>query len=185
MFLRERRQEVFELARELARKEGLSALTMRRLAEEADISVGSIYNMFGTKDDLIMDLIENYWTSSLADIMGDNRLEEGSFIERLDYLYLGFREVSSSFHEDWIRDMAGLNMTNPQVLEKSNKYRGLMAGKIEAMLLQDLDGGNLREDFDLGELASFIFENIMTLLRNDEEDLGFFRQVLEKLLDLN
>lgn len=185
MLTDEKKLEVFKIARDIATKEGLSSLTIRRLSKESDISVGSIYNLFGTKDNLIMELIEDYWISSLREIMADEKLNEGSFIERLEYLYINFKKTSSDFHDDWIRDMVGMNMSNPHVLEKSNKYKGIMEDKIREMILEDEDVKSaLDPEFNLDELASFVFENIMILLSNDEDTLGFFALVLERALEI-
>ena len=48
------REEILQLADRLLATEGLDALQARRIAREADCSVGTIYNIFGDIDGLIV-----------------------------------------------------------------------------------------------------------------------------------
>jgi AcrR family transcriptional regulator len=47
------RRRVLESARALVTEHGLDALTMRRIALEADVSVTSLYNLIGGRDDVV------------------------------------------------------------------------------------------------------------------------------------
>lgn len=185
MSINDKRDGVFAIARKIAREEGLSQLTIRRLAVDSDISVGSIYNLFGTKDDLIMELIEDYWVSSIKKIMSDRKNTGHSFIDQIEYLYKSFKSTSSEFHDDWIKDMVGMNMANPNILEKSNKYKSIMEIRIEEIISEDETLEPIfNDEFNSKDMAEFIFENLMILLRNEQEDLGFFRLVLERAFKL-
>ncbi|MDE0890512.1 MAG: helix-turn-helix domain containing protein, partial [Phycisphaerales bacterium] len=45
-----RRQKILEAARVLLSRGGLGALSMRKLAEEASLSVNTLYNLWGTRE---------------------------------------------------------------------------------------------------------------------------------------
>ena len=47
------RRRVMRAAHALVTKDGLEALTMRRLAVEADVSVATLYNLIGGRDDVV------------------------------------------------------------------------------------------------------------------------------------
>ena len=51
-------RRVLEAARALVEAEGLESLSMRRLAAEADVSVRTLYNLFGDKDGLVAALVQ-------------------------------------------------------------------------------------------------------------------------------
>jgi AcrR family transcriptional regulator len=61
----ERREQILSAAFRLAAAEGLSAVTSRRVAGEAGLSVGSILFHFGTMDDLVVALLE-WWLDRLS-----------------------------------------------------------------------------------------------------------------------
>ena len=48
-----RRQRILEAARELIVSEGTQAVTMRRLAKEAGLSVTTLYNLIGGRDRIV------------------------------------------------------------------------------------------------------------------------------------
>jgi len=52
------RQEMLEAAERLFSQKGYHGTTMQEIADEAEFSVGALYNMFDSKDDLFTQLIE-------------------------------------------------------------------------------------------------------------------------------
>jgi AcrR family transcriptional regulator len=48
-----RRQQILQAARVLLTQGGLGALSMRRLAEEASLSVNTLYNLWGTREEIL------------------------------------------------------------------------------------------------------------------------------------
>ena len=53
--------EILKVSRHLVASEGLNALSIRKLAKECNVAVGSIYNYFSSKDDLMISTIESVW----------------------------------------------------------------------------------------------------------------------------
>lgn len=54
-----RRQKILEAARELIVSEGTQAVTMRRLAKEAGLSVTTLYNLIGGRDRIVSTLVSD------------------------------------------------------------------------------------------------------------------------------
>ncbi|MDE0890535.1 MAG: helix-turn-helix domain containing protein, partial [Phycisphaerales bacterium] len=48
-----RRQKILKAARGLLSRGGLGALSMRKLAEEASLSVNTLYNLWGTREEIL------------------------------------------------------------------------------------------------------------------------------------
>jgi AcrR family transcriptional regulator len=63
------REEILEASKELLIKEGFSKMSMRRIAEKADVSATSIYLYFRNKDDLLLALIEESIENLKASLM--------------------------------------------------------------------------------------------------------------------
>lgn len=57
------KEEILAVCRQLAQKEGLSAVTMRNVAAHCGTALGSLYNYFPSKDDLILETITSIWQS--------------------------------------------------------------------------------------------------------------------------
>ena len=48
-----RRQQILKAARVLLSRGGIGALSMRKLAEEAELSVNTLYNLWGTREEIL------------------------------------------------------------------------------------------------------------------------------------
>lgn len=55
------RKEILKISREIVRKQGFTAINIRTVAAACGMSVGSIYNYFNSKSDLVSAVIESVW----------------------------------------------------------------------------------------------------------------------------
>lgn len=69
---RRRRTRILEAARQILATEGLDGLSTRKLAEEAELSVHTLYKLIGNKNDI------------LVAVMRDNHDRIGEFIDQID-----------------------------------------------------------------------------------------------------
>ncbi len=72
----ERRARILEVARRLITEKGVAGVTMRALADESLVSVPTLYNLFGGKDELLAASVESDFSLMLAHAAGDGS-EEG------------------------------------------------------------------------------------------------------------
>ena len=54
-----RRRRILDAARSLIAKGGMAALSMRKLATEAGLSVTTLYNLYGVRDEILHALIDD------------------------------------------------------------------------------------------------------------------------------
>ena len=57
------KEEILEACKTIAAEKGLAALNMRAVAKHCNIALGSVYNYFCSKDDLIIAAVESVWQS--------------------------------------------------------------------------------------------------------------------------
>ena len=76
--MEKRRQRILSAARTTLAREGVDGLTVRKLASEAGITVPTIYNLIGNKDDLLRRLLEELVAraeQALAEVEEDDPIE--------------------------------------------------------------------------------------------------------------
>ena len=99
----ERRQRILEVARLLIADHGYEGVTMRELAEKSLVSVPTLYNLFGGKNELLFAAVESYFERLLG---GGERVgtEEG-----LSKLLALIETVSRETvrHADYMRALMG------------------------------------------------------------------------------
>ena len=55
------REQILSVCRAIIAEEGVSALSMRAVAERCHVALGSLYNYFPSKDDLLTAAVESVW----------------------------------------------------------------------------------------------------------------------------
>ncbi len=180
---KKKKDHILEIAKNIAHEEGLSNLNIRRIAKEAGVAIGSVYNIVGNKDDLILYLVKDYWEESIRELDQESKNFDGNYEDKLNQLYIGFRQVSRKFHSDWIRDLVGMHMENPHVVDLSDSYKKEIEDMIKSILSEDMSIKNhFDDDFKLDDLAKFIFDNMMFSMGNNEKNLGFLNNILRRCL---
>ena len=84
------RDTLLASARHIADTEGAGALNIRRLAMEAGVATGTVYNYFQSKEDVLLALTEEYWQKALLDMRLALRAE--TFIGQVAEMYAFLRE---------------------------------------------------------------------------------------------
>ena len=54
-------EEILEQAYQLACEQGLRSLSIRSIAAACDVSVGTVYNSYASKTELINDVVGMFW----------------------------------------------------------------------------------------------------------------------------
>ena len=62
---------ILDTCRSLVMTQGLSAINMRSVAKACGVAVGSLYNYFSSKDDLLQATVRSVWTDIFC-VSGDS-----------------------------------------------------------------------------------------------------------------
>ena len=63
------KQQILDTAFAIASESGLSGLSIREVARACNVAVGTVYNSYPTKYDLVNDVVGRFWNEALADSM--------------------------------------------------------------------------------------------------------------------
>ena len=176
------RGELVSAARKLADEKGLSHVGVRDVAALCGVAVGSLYNYFPTKADLIAAVIEDFWRGVMRREHCAPQPQEPfpAYVERL---YGELAQSLSAFQSDWLTQIAALGDA------ERRKGRTLEA-RCFAHIRQELQAAAERTVASSSpfagresELAEFVFRHMMALLRDGQPACAFLREVLERLLE--
>lgn len=175
---------ILSQAKSLAEQDGLSKLNMRKLATACDISLGTIYNYYPTKTDVMMAVIESFWDECFHSFYR-NYNPELNFFEQLRCFYFCILDYLEHFKTNWLNDLTSLSSSERSLgKEKEKEYMRHFHQSLERLLEQhqnefDCDRFNqLNKD----QLIKFIVNNLMSMLRQQDHDYQFFDLVLHRLL---
>ena len=174
--------KIFNAVVQLIRKHGYSAISMRMIAKESGIAVGTLYNYYSDKEELTTTVVYLSWRETLRNLEVILDKEEESrkklhlFLERL------YEEISQ-------RRGIGSELMKHD-LYKDEKFLEIQAEytRIFRRLLKDLEeeeGKTFEEDF-----IKRIQKNLMLITINlvnefieeDQENMDYLKNVADKLL---
>lgn len=64
------KEQILDAAYEIATSKGLGALSIRAVATACGVAVGTVYNSYPTKSDLVNDVVGRFWQQAFSDRMG-------------------------------------------------------------------------------------------------------------------
>lgn len=159
------KEAILQVCREIVSEQGLSALNMRSLAEACHVSIGSLYNYFSGKDDLLIATIESVW----QDIFHMDQLcrTDLPFPEYVRWIFESVEHSAQEYPNFFTAHSISIASTG------RDKARNLMEhylSHIKSGMAQVLNADNrvrtnaFSRTFTQSELIDFILTNILMLL---------------------
>lgn len=183
------REEILKQARELAGREGLSHISIRKLAQQCGVSVGCIYRYFPDKAELVAAILEQFWKGAFHGVSWEkeNHQDGHSFPQFVEWLYGRFRLYLTAFEADWLKEISCLGPAErKRIREEEKKYYAHIQQGLLLALDRDprippwtWDAGFTRE-----EVVRLLFAAFLQRLKDGEADGRFLRLALERLLYL-
>ena len=177
------REAILKVSRELIQEQGWAAVNIRAVAKACEISVGTVYNYFQSKSDLVAETVESVWFDIFHFPEDRGAFEsfagcvEWAFdsVKRGDEKYPGFFTLHSM-------SFAGEEKSGAQ--QRMAQSRQHMKARLQYILANDpnvrpdaFDGGFTREKF-----VEIIFSLILSACLQRDYDssgvLGMIRRVL-------
>ncbi len=157
------RDHIIETAAKLFHRQGYHATGIQRILQEARVPKGSFYFYFKSKQELalaVIDYFDQRWGSFAAGILDEAGRPP---LERLARFFAWFRQyfTQNGFAGgcpvgNLAQEMGDLN---PVLAAKVNASITAMAGRVEKVLAQARQAGQLAPGVDTRELAYFIISS--------------------------
>lgn len=178
------KEELLEAAKNIAYTEGLNSINIRSVAKKCNVSIGSIYNYFPTKSDLVLAVVEDFWNYTCIQKKSYAKDDE-KFTEFFERYFKTLSKRLFEFENDWL---AQISMLSVQDKEKGRKLESKCFDHLKHQLSDGIDKDGFiskdlwNEDFTKGEFIDFVFFNLISMLRYGKDDCRFFIAILEQIL---
>ena len=175
----ELRKTLLSCARSIECSEGVDAISIRRLAAEANIAVGTVYNYFESKQEVLLVLTEEYWKDTL--IQMQERISDERFSDQLGEMIAFLR---SRMNDCAVILMRGLrDDVETGRIRMASMHRVLRKTLVERL---DRDGSIAQsvwtDAFTKESFADFTMTNILALLQQKEENADTFLEIVRRTL---
>ena len=176
------RAAIAEAAYALAEERGLAGLGIRSVAEACGVSVGTIYNYFPTKDDLLVEVIGTFWQRAFHEdlclIVEGERFD--AFVSRV---YAAMSSALAAFRSDWLPQISALSIQGRDEgkMRESATFDHIRAG-MRGVLEADAQADPARAGVEADELVAFALESMIAGLCAGEPDCRVLSALLRAAL---
>jgi len=177
------KEAILNASRKIATKQGLQAINIRDVAKECNVAVGSIYNYFPSKADLLAATVEEVWKSIFH--MPENLKNSNSFMECVRWIFesvqSGTEEYPAFFTIHSISFATGDKETGRQVM---NQYFEHIKSGLLLALQKDkkIRTNAFHGEFTQENFVDFVFSNIISLLMKNEKTCTMLIEVINRLV---
>jgi AcrR family transcriptional regulator len=169
----ERRARIGKAARKLVAERGYDGLTMRELAQAARVAVPTLYNLFGSKDAILMAELERHAREYAARLPSANG---GYFARAMHGFELGMRMIEDE--PDLYRACMQMFMTSAETRDMRRRLEDGYIALMAANLMAAQADGQLADWADPPIVARHTFAQYMSVFLAwgiGEIDLPMFR----------
>ena len=108
-----RRRALLDAAEVLFAKNGFYKTTMAEIAEEAEFAIGTLYQMFKSKQEIYLSLVDEKVTAYLSEVEAQTHLAQGAAakIEAVIRTKLNFFEHNRNFFRIYVAEWSGFERT--------------------------------------------------------------------------
>ena len=175
-------QLILSRAKEILHNEGFKKLSMRNLSKKCGIALGTIYNYYSTKEELIIEMMSDYWKENLY-VLEDILNSDDTLYIKLNEIFNKLSIFIKTFKEVWLKPEF---YENPgcikKSLEKENIYIEKLVIMIERILLKEEENNKIKIRLDSYETAKFILMNYITMVQMPIFKYSSFEMFLKELL---
>lgn len=174
------RTTIVDTAYHYACEHGLSSLSIRTIAKECSVSVGSIYNYFPDKAALVTEVILKFWTTiafSEETRTCLNYREGESLITFCERLYSTMKHALEQFRNNWLGEVSSLDArTRQKGRQAENACFEHIYHSLEKVIVSDKSINQQKlSAIDTAQLACFIWQSIYQALRNNDDCSTLFK----------
>jgi AcrR family transcriptional regulator len=109
----ETRERILEATRTLLAQHGVEGVTLKRITAEADVGVGSFYNLFDSKEAAVFEVVRQ----ALDAVDPHRGSPGGDTIEELVDAFVEFMTGSATIARIYLQ-LAGLGLTDPAIAQR-------------------------------------------------------------------
>ncbi|UYW27278.1 TetR/AcrR family transcriptional regulator [Methylorubrum extorquens] len=169
------RDKVLDVAEEIVRREGATALTFDAVAKAAGITKGGLQYCFGSKDDLIAAMVERWFVAFDAEVARNTAADADS----LEHVR-GYVVASSRIDEATQTKMAGMLVTllqSPEYLQRVRDWYAAWIGKFGP----DSDAERRARTAFLAAEGAFFLRSLGLVEMDQDQWDGVFEDILKLL----
>jgi AcrR family transcriptional regulator len=171
------------VGKKIVLEKGMQGLNIRDVARRCGVSVGSIYNYFPTKSDLMVATIESVWKEIMH---GYKKCEEQhSFVDSVQSLFLTIQKSSEKYPSFFSAHSMSLATLDKEKGRQSMErhFTHMKQGLLAALYADgEVNENTFSPTFHKEGFIEFVFTNLITLLIQETDSCDFLLEAIRRII---
>lgn len=174
------KEDILAVSKKMVADKGMQAINMRSVAKQCGVAVGSVYNYFPSKNDLMIAVIDAIWKEIIQGI-SDRTLSSG-FVESTEKLFYSVKSGGEKYPFFFsIHSMSVAKSGKDKGRETMNKY----FKSVKADLLHSLQNDQrVKQEFfsdkcTQTDFIEFVFSNLISLLMREQDSCDLLIEIIK------
>ena len=175
------KQLILKKAEEILYNDGYSKLSMRAVSKACNIALGTIYNYYPTKKDLVIEMMTDYWKDYLYSVRKIADSNDDIYI-KLKNIFGKLKIFFKSFRQYWLTpDLYDRPDYVEGGLKKEYSFLENIITIVEDILIKEQCDNNIKIKLGTHETANFIIMNFVTMVQMPLFKYSSFELFLKEL----
>ncbi len=174
------KEDILAVSKEMVAENGIQAINMRNVAKQCGVAVGSVYNYFPSKNDLIIAVIDAIWKEIIPGI-SDATLSPG-FLESIEKLFYSVKNSGEKYPFFFsIHSMSIAKSGKDKGRETMNQYFESVKSDLLHSLQKDQ---RVKQEFfsekcTQTDFIEFVFANLISLLIRKKDSCDVLLEIIK------
>ena len=159
------REEILKACLEMTKDKGIDQINMRDLAAQCQIALGSLYNYYPSKNDLLISVIASIWKDIIVNF--EQNSDDHNFIHYVKDLFHAIANGKEEYPQFFA--MHAIQFSNQSKIKGKHEMDLYLKKIKQGMYEAYMNDPQIRKDIFLDEVSipqfiDFIFENMISEL---------------------
>ena len=177
------KEEIMTICRQLVVEKGLTALNMRMVAKECNIALGTLYNYYSDKNELLIATVESVWKDIFQ--MSDGYEEINSFPDYISQIFNCIQAGAAHYSDFFTAHSVSIAKS------KQGEAKGIMEQYFEDMRKKmtvvlhsdtEVDFSVFSETFTEIDFIDFVLHNILMFLVEKRENCTTLVELVRRVI---
>lgn len=177
-------EKIVAAALHAAKRDGIDQISIRTVAKECGIAVGSIYNYFPAKADLVIAVVEKFWKDIFSPLISS--LSTGNDFTGIIHGLYQAADASLGRHQRFFNG-------HPSLISSKHREKGRHVMEQYFLRIQEALTASLKADKKINQsiwspsftpeaFSTFIFSNTLSALSKGENNYEYLQQLIQRIL---
>lgn len=160
--INEARDNLLAEAKKMLIEYGYNQLNIRTLVKNCNISIGTFYNNFNSKGDLVINILNNDWNEILTTIDNISPVQL-PFREKLESIYSSVHDFFRNYKNIFIEILIADNLGKSNNLETKKSF----CDRMSALINSEINKGAIKVSLSADKLSYIILQNFIYMSKED------------------